>query len=316
VIFFLRGLAVSLAFYLMLYLVVSVLVFAGWRLVRMSSKPFAAVHRANLLFVLRSLPVMVASLCTLAFVVPSFVDLEPRASAELVGKIPLALGGLSLFVLSAGTFTAITAYRKTSETVNGWLAGATIVSSRSSVPVFRILPATPALTLAGIRSHKMLLSEAAATLLTPAELDAALQHEVAHVRRRDNLKKLLFRFCAFPGMSRLEAAWREVEEMAADDAAVRSEQDALDLASALIKLSRLTLVQSAASLTTSLQGTAMSVNGRVQRLIRWSEERDSPAPSRAAWYLWGALLGLALTLLASYWTILRDMHAITEWMVR
>jgi len=70
---------------------------------------------------------------------------------------------------------------------------------------------------------------------------------MAHAHRRDNLKKLLFRFCAFPGMSRLEAAWCEAEEMAADDAAVASVGDALDLASALIKLSRLAPVASGGS---------------------------------------------------------------------
>jgi len=95
----------------------------------------------------------------------------------------------------------------------------------------------------------VLLSDAAAAVLSPQELATALQHEMAHAHRRDNLKKLLFRFCAFPGMSRLEAAWCEAEEMAADDAAVASVGDALDLASALIKLSRLAPVHPAAALT-------------------------------------------------------------------
>ncbi len=315
-IFFLRGLAVSLAFYVIAYGIVSVVVFLGWRVARSGTEFFPAASRADLLFVLRVLPVVVAGLFTFAFVIPSFLDFEPHTSGEIVGRIPLELGGLGLLVLSAGAFNAIAAYLKTLEAVNGWLDGATFVSSCSSVPVFRILPVMPALTLAGIRSPKMLLSEAAATILTPSELGAALQHEIAHVRRRDNLKKLLFRFCAFPGMSRLEAAWREAEEMAADDAAVRSAQDALDLASALIKLSRLAPVQPGAALTTSLQSMATSVNGRVQRLLCWSEESKSSPPSRAPWYLGGAVLGLFLTALASYWTILRDMHALTEWMVR
>lgn len=313
--FFLRGLAVSLSFYLISYALVSGLVCAGWRLARRGSERFPATRRADLLFLLRALPVVVAGLFTSAFVVPSFVDLEPRTSAELVGEIPLALGCLGLLVLSVGAFKAIVAYLKTSHAVNGWLSGAMIVSSRSSVPVFRILPATPALTLAGIRSPKMLLSESAAAILSTPELEAALRHEMAHVRRRDNLKKLMFQFCAFAGMLQLECAWREAEEMAADDAAVGSAQDALELASALIKLSRLAPVQSSATLTTSLQGAVVSVNGRVQRLINWSDERKSLRPNRAGWYLGGAFLGLVLTALASYGTILRDMHVITEWMV-
>ena len=66
-----------------------------------------------------------------------------------------------------------------------------------------------------------------------------MNHEIAHVRRRDNLKKLLLRFVAFPRMAGLEAAWIEATEMAADDAAVLNASEALDLAAALLKLSRI-----------------------------------------------------------------------------
>ena len=51
----------------------------------------------------------------------------------------------------------------------------------------------------------MLLSGAAELVLTTNELQTALNHEIAHVRRRDNLKKLLLRFVAFPGM----AGWKQ-----------------------------------------------------------------------------------------------------------
>ena len=72
------------------------------------------------------------------------------------------------------------------------------------------------------------------------------------MRRRDNLKKLLLRFVAFPGMAGLEAAWLEATEMAADDAAVSNAGEALDLAAALIKLSRLGPVEAPVDLTAAL----------------------------------------------------------------
>ncbi len=316
-IFLLRGLAVSLAFYFALYAAVSLLVVSGWELAINRRQNFIAKRRADLLFALRVLPVILAGVFTLAFVVPSFLDLEPHTSFELVGKLPLALGSIGLLVLAAGAGNAIAGYVKTLRTVNNWLAGATLVSARVSVPVFRTSSTPPVLTLAGIRSHKMLLSNAAAALLTSPELEAALQHEIAHVRRRDNLRKLLFRFCAFPGMLRLENAWGESEEMLADDTAVRSAQDAVELASALIKLSRLAPVAPGAVLTTSLvPHAATSVNIRVRRLMTWNEERVASRPSGARWYFLGALSILTLTVIANYGAILRVMHALTEWMVQ
>jgi Zn-dependent protease with chaperone function len=317
VIFLLRGLAVSLAFYVAVYTALSLLVVSGWELARNSTQNFVAKRRADLLFALRVLPVIGAGVFTLAFVVPSFLDFEPRRSAELVGELPLALGSVGLLVLSAGAVNAIAGYRKTSRTVNNWLAGATLVSSRAPVPVFRTPSMLPVLTLAGIRSHKVLLSETAAALLTRHELEAALQHEVAHARRRDNLRKLLFRFCAFPGMSRLETAWAEAEEMSADDTAVSSAQDAVELASALIKLSRLAPVAPSAALTTSLvHHVATSVNNRVRRLMTWDEDRLSSRVPKAQWYVLGVLSVLILPVIANYGAILRAMHALTEWMVR
>jgi len=317
VIFLLRGLAVSLAFYVTVYTALSLLVLWGWNLATNRSQHFIAKRRADLLFALRVQPVILAGLFTLAFVVPSFLDFEPRTSGELIGELPLVLGSVGLLVLAAGIGNAIAGYRQTLRTVNDWLAGARLVSFRASVPVFQTPSVRPVLTLVGIRSHKMLLSEAAAALLTPHELEAALQHEVAHVRRHDNLKKLLFRLCAFPGMSRLETAWGEAEEMSADDMSVRSPQDAVELASALIKLSRLAPVEPAAALTTSLVHHATtSVKNRVQRLMTWDEDRAASCPPTAQWYFLGAFSVLIVILIPNYGGILRAMHALTEWMVR
>ena len=88
------------------------------------------------------------------------------------------------------------------------------------------------------------------------------------MRRRDNLKKLVLRFVAFPGMSGLEQAWLEATEMSADDAAVATEAEALDLAAALIKLSRIASAEAPADLTAALVHLPGSLmNARVERLI-------------------------------------------------
>jgi Zn-dependent protease with chaperone function len=151
--------------------------------------------------------------------------------------------------------------------------------------------------------------------LSTTELEIAMKHELAHVRRRDNLKKLLFHACGFPGMSALEATWGDAAEMAADAAAVRCADDALDLASALIKLSRFAPVQASAALTSALVQNAGAVNQRVARLLNWEEPRRG-TPWPVTWRLALPLVGGLFILVLTYGSALSGTHALTEWMVR
>jgi Zn-dependent protease with chaperone function len=315
--FAVRCLGVSLTFFLISYCALSMAVGRAWRLAWRAAQKASPRYLADVLFMLRGFPVAAAVVVTLAFVVPSFLLLEPQTSAEPVGEIPLTLGGCCLFLFAVGTYSAVTAYLKTLRSVRDWLEDATALPTRSSIAVFRIRPRVPALTLAGLRAPRVLLSEAAAALLGPRELEIALQHEIAHARRRDNWKKLFFRFWIFPGMLALEEAWNGAEEMAADDEAVSCTSDALDLASALIKLSRLAPVHPAALLTSALvQPSTASVNARVERLIRWDDRRVDQPGQPGPWYFRSALLGSALGVLLSYGAVLHRMHALTEWLVR
>jgi Zn-dependent protease with chaperone function len=70
-------------------------------------------------------------------------------------------------------------------------------------------------------------------------------------------------------MSSLENAWREAAELAADDAAVANRQDALDLAAALIKLSRSSKQWSEPALASGLVSGSSSISLRVKRLLEW-----------------------------------------------
>lgn len=315
--FAVRCLGVSLTFFVISYCATSVLVVRGWRLARKAGRKMSPRRLADLLFLLRALPVAVAAVVTLMFVVPSFLLLEPRASAEPVGEIPLTFACGCLLLLAVGMYNAVTAYRTTSRTVRDWLQNATALPGSGPVAVFRIRPEVPALTLAGLREPKVLLSDAAAALLGPREVEIALRHEIAHVRRWDNMKKLFFRFCGFPGMVALEEAWSAAEEMAADDEAVSSASDALDLASALIKLSRLAPVHPTAALTSALIHTSsMSVNARVERLVGWENRRARDSRRGVPWYFRSALLGSVLAVLLTYGAVLHSVHTVTEWLVR
>ena len=314
--FALRGLAVSLSFFAVVYAITSVLVSQAMRYRSLHRSTAAPRARANFLLNLRATPLLAATLITLAVVLPSFLILEPRSTAEPVGEFPVILAFGSLALFATGLTNALLAWRRSASVVHGWLLGAT--ESRSEgVSLFRIRPSAPAFAVAGICEPRVLVSDAAAEALTEAELKAALKHELAHVRRRDNLKKLFFRLTAFPGMAALETEWSEAAEMAADDAAVSNSAEALDLAAALIKISRLGIPQICPALTTALVPNVNSaLNARIERLVTWEQHRYSADARSHRWYLAPTLIATTLCVAVSYGTLLSRMHEMTEWLVR
>jgi beta-lactamase regulating signal transducer with metallopeptidase domain len=312
--FAMRGIAVSFSVFVILYCVLSVVVGAVWRRVWLGSQQYSARRCADLLFALRLAPLMVAAGVTLLLAVPSFLLLEPRAVDEPMGAVPVVLSLCGMALLVAGVWKASAALVRASRSVARW--GSEGRSSAVS-PMLRISAAAPPLTAAGILRPSLWLSQAAEFVLTGRELKTALRHEAVHVRRRDNLRKLVLRLVALPGMAELESAWREATEMAADDAAVSTASEALDLAAAVIKLSRLAPLEPPAELTTALvHSPAESVNARVERLIAWTERRQEPTPAYSLKYPLCAAAALVVTLAVTYTPLLVRVHAATEWLVR
>jgi len=308
-----RCIGISLAIFLLVYVPLSMAVSRGWKLVFRMVAARSASLAADLLFLVRIFPFAVASIFTLAFTLPSFLLLEPRGTDEAVGLAPTILGLCCLVLLAAGIARMASAQLKTRCALKQWLEGSELLERGAAAPVFRTRKSAPSLTVAGVRDPKVLISEATLAALNPAELRTALRHEMAHVRRYDNLKKLVFRFSAFPGMQGLEHQWSEQSELAADDAAVFNSQEALDLASALIKVSRLNCTPRPAVLATGLLHSSTALNVRVQRLFSWRASQQSSK------YWWYALPPLAITMLLSaaiYPSALSRLHMATEWLVR
>jgi hypothetical protein len=218
--FALRGAIVSLAVFAIVYCALSVAVLFIWRRVYVWTRRLAPRHVENSLFALRMLPFAGAVLVTLAFTVPSFILLEPRSIHEPIDAELLALAACGVALQVYGLANAVSALRKASRAIAAWMLAATPLEVESSIPVLRVSEPAPAMLAGGIVNPRVLVSGAAEFVLTGNEMQAALNHEVAHVRRRDNLKKLVFRCVSFPGMRHLETAWFEAAEMAADDAAV------------------------------------------------------------------------------------------------
>jgi len=198
--FALRGIAVSLTFFVVLYCLMSALITVAWRvlkLLRVKDQSIAAV-----LFVLRVLPFAASVVVTFVFVVPSFQLLEPRSMDidEGMGAMPLALGICALGLIACGCFRVIAAQIKTARVVARWLEGARLlnvnaigqgkvqgeVQNEAVAATFCSSGATPPLTLVGIGKPRVVVSESTVALLNQDELRVALKHEFAHMRSRDN----------------------------------------------------------------------------------------------------------------------------------
>jgi Zn-dependent protease with chaperone function len=313
--FALRGIAVSLTSFVLLYSLLSTLVGIVWR-------PLKQLHVAQqsvaaLLFELRILPLLASMLITFTLVVPSFRLLEPRARSlqEGIGAMPLAFGLCALLLIAYGCFRVIIAQISSTRVVTRWLEGACPLSINAhSTATFQSRREAPPLTLVGVRNPRVLVSESTVALLTHDELQIALKHELQHMKSRDNLKKLIFRFCPFPGMAKLESAWSKASELAADDAAVSSQRDAVDLAAALVKLSRLVPVEvvpvCAVGFVTS------SLSDRVERLLLWDEASKARRVRIRTWFVIPFAVATSLFVSIAYTPVLVLTHEATEWLVR
>jgi Zn-dependent protease with chaperone function len=313
--FAVRGIIISLAVFAVVYCTISAAVLLTWRRLRFREDSVSAASRADGLFVLRIFPLVFAIFVTAVLAVPSFLIFEPRSIQEQLGAVPIALAVVGLAFVLVGMTRSIAAIGRTARMIDSWTRDAQRFESENPVLILQVSEDRPLMTAAGFFRSKVLLSRAAACLLTGGELRAALRHEFAHVRRRDNFRKLLVRCAPFPGMREVEAAWLEAAEMAADDCAVENAGEALDLASALIKLSRVTPLLPPPELTTALIASPASlIEARVKRLVAWKEQSGASRGSGIIPRLSAGAVVLALFL--SYGHLLVHVHAATEWLVR
>lgn len=310
--FALLRITVSLDCFLLLYWLLSLLVEMVWRPLR----PLHVAQRsvATILFALRILPLVASLLVTFALVLPSF-QLEPLPVQERMGGLPLALAVCAILTIAWGVFGAIAAQSRATRAVNYWLEGARPLEvDAGSAAAFQCQHESPPLLMVGVRHPRILVSESTVALLSPGELRMALRHEHEHMKSRDNLKRLILTFCPFPGMANLERAWLQAAELAADDAAVSNQRDALDLAGALVKVSRLLPIKAAPACGTAF--AAGSISERVAVLLDWDIASKSRRVHIRAWFVVPFAVAVSLLVSVAHWPVLTLTHELTEWLVR
>lgn len=150
--------------------------------------------------------------------------------------------------------------------------GSGVVEFDSAVPICVTL---------GLRSPNIFVSSAAMRALGPADLGAALEHERAHVMRRDDLALLAGRVAALlhvpPYGRKLLARWQQESEIVCDAIAARRTGAPADLAGAIVRFHRalVDLRRAAPSAGACLcQTSATVLDRRVRALLHDSAGAD------------------------------------------
>jgi Zn-dependent protease with chaperone function len=241
------------------------------RLIEFSAR-LGASSAARFLFIIRVLPALLAIFAVIALCIPSYLWLEPTADAESIGSLcvaaALAAVGISMRSVVRGS-RALVELRRFLNACRGNGREVEISGHRAL-----LIDAKGTALAAGVFRANIVVSPDVLAVLTDEQIEVAIQHERAHSKSRDNLKRLAMLLApdVFP-LRKIESAWHKFSEWAADDEAVaRDRGRALALAEALIGVARIGAV-TPVILSTSLLGEDFSA--RVHRLL------EPPAPSAA-----------------------------------
>jgi len=246
------------------------------------------------LLFLRFLPATLSTAFVALAFIPSFLIHEPRASPEGVNLALCVAAGLGLSIVAFGAARAISAWRETGRVVRDWRrSGRPLDLPGWHGAAYGVETPCPGVFVAGCRHPTLFLARSVEAACTGPELAAIVAHESAHAAAHDNIKKLAIRCLPdvlswMPAATAIERAWSEAVEDEADAAALRSSGgDGIDLASAIVKVSRL-----ACAPPTSLAASSLHAGGPIARRVRRLASGGRPparATGRQRWVPWLAL---------------------------
>ena len=284
----------------------------------------AATMRARtaalFLFAVRFLPFALGIGAVLGLCVPSYLWLEPQATAERIGWACLTLGllgALGLLLSVARTARAVAASARCNRLWQKTGSRTRLAGEPSQTLI--VDEESPLLALAGVFRPQLVVSNGVLRTLSAEELAVALHHENAHRVSRDNLKRLFFLMAPGPipflaSFSSLDRAWAKFSEWAADDEAAAGDPlRGLSLAAALLQVARMGAGPRLNFLHTALVAGDDDLSARVDRLLRIQPAGPVPLP-RARTRAFGVGLGIAacLSIPLGWPPILSSVHRLLE----
>jgi Peptidase family M48 len=252
---------------------------------------------------------------TLVFL-PSYWRYEPREFVEGFDVSLTALALLAVAVLGTAAARGVTAWRRAQRRTQDWLrAGRPLALADTSMPAYAIDTDAPVMALVGVLRPRLLITRPVLEALTDEELRASVAHELGHQRAWDNLKRLAMRaapdlFFATGAARALERRWAAAAERVADRRAGDSDRERCALASALVKVARLTPPVNAAADPISALVDGGDITARVECLLDDAPSAATRRPAR-----WLALAIPATAFAVGYTPLLRVVHGVTEILV-
>jgi hypothetical protein len=283
----------------------------------------------GLLLLIHLAPFLVAFGVVLGFVLPAFLKLEPPSTREGLSPVLMVAAALGVGILATILVRLLHVLLVTWRQQSRWMEEAEpLPANDKRAPVFVLLAPAPLMAVTGLLRPRIFVSQQTLSALTQLELAAALAHEFAHVRSRDNLKQLLLRITRLPrwsGTSPQLNSWIGASEVLADRTAIASGTSPYHLASALVKVAQLSAgtaplpAIAASHLVPDCKDSAVA-----SRVLQLREILDEPASNIATpaltrsviamrWLLAGSVAALYLLSLNS---LLPRVHEALEWLVR
>lgn len=264
-------------------------------------------------FLLRALPGASALLVSLGLALPSFLRHEPLDTRAWPGLTALLLGLAALLLLRDALKRGLPSWWATRRLRHEWgQHSAPLPLEGAPVASFALHHPFPVVAVVGVLRPRLFLATQVLDVLTPGEVRAVLAHEAGHLTAHHNLKRLLLLFLPTWGWRRsaawLEEQWEAAAEAEADQSA--GPHSALDLASALLKVARLTPAGGALGLPVAALHAGEAIATRVQALL------DSPVAQPGAHdWTWRQALPLFLVALPLFLlavSLLPVVHRLSE----
>ena len=312
--FYLLFALITAASYATASLLAAWLATAVWPALRVRAQRQAPAARARLLAAWRLAPA--AAGATMAMVLAgAFIRFEPRDTTEVPGVLLVIAAGLALlFCLNAGV-RLMRGLRSHVACARVLRSCGRRVSRADGMRLWIVETDYPVAAVTGVFRTQLVLSTRILSECTAGEIEAVVRHEQAHVSRHDNLVRAAM--LALPNPLSLTRTGREMQndwsaaaEECADDAAAGCEEASRTaLASALVRVARMTRTPAPGWVPALAFYEGSNLEGRVRRLLV-PHGRGPGMRTGAVVALGAAAAGAAFALTE---TVARDVHV---WMER
>lgn len=240
------GITLVLALLLTINATATMLAAGVARLVRPLLRKCSARTAAEILFVMRIGPPVIAIVSIGAFMIPSYLIYEPHATEEVVSWKLGLLATLSAIGVGLAISRGLRSWLATRSLLSNWLSTSTQIELDGiAIRTYVFQHSFPIIAVVGAFRPRLFIADHVFESLSEEELAAAIAHEYGHLAAHDNFKRAVMRvsraaLLLIPCGRLLDRAWSEASESAADEyAAQQSSFVALNLASALVRIARM-----------------------------------------------------------------------------